>query len=106
MYLVALARMLNGGCLLPLRLHVSGVSCTSVVEIRAHVCMRVCVCVCLRVCVGVGWGRGSEGLRQTSPTLAGGESIIIRFPGERCSERQPAASRCLHASLPAAACAA
>lgn len=92
--LVALAWMLNGSCLLPLRLHVSSVSCTSVAEIKAHVCLRVW---------GFGWGRGSEGLRQTSPTLAGGESIIISFPGERCSEHQLSASRCLHASLPAAA---
>lgn len=54
-----------------------------------------CVCCQLhfwhpvRICV---LGGGSEelvkGPRRTSPTLAGGKSIIISFPGERCCKRE------------------
>lgn len=44
----------------------------------------MCVCLSGRL------GELVKGLRRTSPALAGGKSIIISFPGERCSrEREP-----------------
>lgn len=92
--MVSVRTMLNGRCLLPLRLHVSGVNCTSV----AYVCVFVCLCAYV-------WGGGGwlvEGLRRTSPTLAGGKSIIISFPGERCSEHEPSTS--FYPSCPIAHC--
>ena len=85
---VSVGTMLNGRYLLPLRLHVSGVNCTSVAYVHLCVCVWVCMCVW-------GWRRMGglvEGLRRTSPTLAGGKSIIISFPGERCSEHEPSTS--------------
>lgn len=60
----------------------SGVNCSSGVSLR--VCVGVCVR--MRVCVMV------KGLRQTSPTFAGGKSIIISFPGERFSEQEAQSS--------------
>ena len=105
MCVVSVRTMLNGRCLLPLRLHVSGVNCTSV----AYVCMLACVCVCVWCFLGGEGGDGVgggyelvEGLRRTSPTLAGGKSIIISFPGERCSEHEPSTS--FYPSCPIAYC--
>ena len=66
--------------LMPSAFKAACVWCTSVVKVRAHVC--VCVCVCM------------GGFWQTSPTLAGGKSMILRFPGEGCSEHQPSAITC------------